>query len=123
MQSAYSAANLKWSLQVLEFLHENRIAHQDFTDGNTGMNVYGADDQIRFRKGLRNPGEVRYALYDFGHSLLYEELEEGIDIHSIKTERLIIFHHGASPDGPYNPFKADVAMLGGLLELRVRVRL
>lgn len=104
--------------QVLAFLHEHRIAHQDFIFQNTGINHFGNFNEVRLRKGLRNPAEVQYALYDFGHSILYPEY---VDIDNVETTRFIRFNHGESPQGPYNPFKADVAMLGGSLQRIVRV--
>ncbi|KAF8899593.1 hypothetical protein CPB84DRAFT_1780143 [Gymnopilus junonius] len=105
----------KAMLEVLEFLHEHHIAHGDLISQNIGMNVlYTRHD---FPKGLRNPGEVRYAVYDFDNTLLFPS---NVEKENIQVTRSIVFEFGPNPSGPYNPFKADVLQLGMTLQTRIR---
>ncbi|PPQ74573.1 hypothetical protein CVT26_007823 [Gymnopilus dilepis] len=104
-------------LEALDFLHEHRIAHQDLLDQNIGINAFGHDDELFQKNGFRNPDEVQYVLYDFGYSLLFPE---DADLASSKVTRYFRYLHGEGPGRSYNPFKADVAMLGYTLEIRVR---
>lgn len=72
---------------------------------------------------MRNPEEVRYALYDFGSAVAYPE---DSDIEEIQTTRFLNFYmHNIPPEsvnGSYNPFKADMAFVRTCLQRRVRVR-
>ncbi|KAG5649918.1 hypothetical protein H0H81_001489 [Sphagnurus paluster] len=102
--------------EALDFLHEQSIAHQDIFYKNTAINAFGSFDAFCSQPGLRNAGEVQYALYDFGHSLRYPR---GTDISTVSVNRFIRFHDGSTPDGPYNPFMVDVKMLGDMLNSTV----
>jgi hypothetical protein len=102
-------------------LHENRVAHCDFLEQNTGINVI-ADTTKRYKKGLRDTSLTRYAIYDFGYSLIYPyqtALEE------IKETRFLDYglRRLPTPAAPYNPFTEDVAFVGAILQRWVRVSL
>lgn len=104
--------------QALDFLHSHRIAHQDFSLGNVGMNLYRNSNYLRVATGVREPKDVRYTIYDFGYSLIYPM---DTDIDTVNTSRRLSYYHAPDPSGPYNPFKSDVAMMGGLLHGHVMV--
>lgn len=108
----YYLSQLSHNFQTLNYLHKHRVAHQDFSLGNLGMNLYAAPAHLRIATGVRDPQEVEYTVYDFGHSLLYP-LDANID--SVTTSRRLRYYHAPDPTGEYNPFKSDVAMMGGLL--------
>ncbi|KAF5330295.1 hypothetical protein D9619_005338 [Psilocybe cf. subviscida] len=99
-------------LEALDFLHTHRIVHRDIGRANTGMNVYGPFERLDAELGLRKAGEVEYIIYDFGNSLLYPA---DTDISNVKTTMRLRYYHALPPVGAYNPFKSDVAMMGGLL--------
>lgn len=107
-----SVSTESYNFQTLNYLHKHRVAHQDFSLGNLGMNLYAAPAHLRIATGVRDPQEVEYTVYDFGHSLLYP-LDANID--SVITSRRLRYYHAPDPTGEYNPFKSDVAMMGGLL--------
>lgn len=72
--------------------------------------------------GLRDRGEVRYTLIDFGMSVMYPEdsvIEDLVETQPLGFRR----RGGPAVEGPYNPFKADLALMGLVLQLRVRVGL
>lgn len=76
------------------------------------MNLYGTHTALYSAMGVRDPQEVEYTVYDFGHSLLYPP---ETDIANVKTSRRLRYYHAPDPIGEYNPFKSDIAMMGGLL--------
>ncbi|KAG6847884.1 hypothetical protein H0H93_005197 [Arthromyces matolae] len=57
-------------LEAFDFLHEHQIQHNDVLGQNAGINVIANYDAL-FLDGLRDPLVVRYALYDFGRSLIH----------------------------------------------------
>ncbi|KAG6834972.1 hypothetical protein H0H93_006006 [Arthromyces matolae] len=57
-------------LEAFDFLHEHRIEHNDVLAQNAGVNVI-TNNHAWYLEGLRDPLRVRYALYDFGHSLIH----------------------------------------------------
>lgn len=83
------------------------------------MNVYGTHDYLEVATGVRNPNDVKYVVYDFGYSLIYPM---DADINKVKSVRKLQYYHAPDPTPPYNPFKSDVAMMGGLLHGHVMVR-
>ncbi|KAF5330293.1 hypothetical protein D9619_005334 [Psilocybe cf. subviscida] len=99
-------------LEALEFLHEHRIAHLDIRMHNCGMNMFAGREASRASTVMRKPEDVRYIMYDFGYSSMYPA---DTDISSISDTRYLGFTHAPTPEGPYNPFKADVSMMAGLL--------
>lgn len=99
-------------LQALDFLHKHRIAHMDIRMHNCGMNMYAGTDARYATTLMRGSKDVQYILYDFGYSLLYPI---HTDISTVSLERFLGYTHAPSPTGSYNPFKADVTMMGGLL--------
>lgn len=106
-------------MKILDFLHSHRVAHQDFSLGNTGMNLYGTHICRQVATGVRDPQDVKYIVYDFGYSLIYPM---DTDIGKVETFRRLQYYHAPDPTPPYNPFKSDVAMMGGLLHGHVMVR-
>lgn len=84
------------------------------------MNMYADPDARYATTVMRKPDDVRYILYDFGYSLM---CDEDADISSVSDTRYLNFMHAPSPEGAYNPFKADVSMMAGLLFGYVAVRL
>lgn len=113
---AYKRLSLDWFLLQV-FVYKHRIVHHDFLAQNAGINVV----LHKFcYKGLRVPGEVQYALFDFGNSIMLPEESKIEEL--IETRPLNYAHRNAKyVEGPlsYNPFKADIAFLG--LELQGRV--
>lgn len=105
--------------QGFDFLHEHRIAHTDFLEQNTGINVL-VDTRGIYLMGLRDPSVTRYAIYDFGGSSIFPEDTVLEDVQS--TE---FFHFGLrgceTPPGPWNPFQVDILFLGTTLQRWVRV--
>ncbi|KAG6818999.1 hypothetical protein H0H93_016498 [Arthromyces matolae] len=57
-------------LEVFDFLHEHHIEHNDVLAQNAGVNVI-TNRYAWFLEGLRDSSRVRYALYDFGRSLIH----------------------------------------------------
>ncbi|KAG6834970.1 hypothetical protein H0H93_006004 [Arthromyces matolae] len=57
-------------LEAFDFLHEHKIEHNDVLAQNAGINVI-TNDNAWYLEGLRDPLRVRFALYDFGHSLIH----------------------------------------------------
>uniref|UniRef100_A0A8H7Y4K3 Protein kinase domain-containing protein n=1 Tax=Psilocybe cubensis TaxID=181762 RepID=A0A8H7Y4K3_PSICU len=108
-------------LQTFDFLHRNKIVHLDFVMQNTGMNVILQHRELFRRTGLRDPKEVRYALLDFGFSIAFPEDTIIEDVRMIRYNSWFVHY---IPDNwviyPYNPFKADLAMLASSLQLYVR---
>lgn len=106
--------------QVFVFLHNHRIVHHDFLTQNTGMNVIINTEDIFDAKGLRDPSDVKYTLLDFGNALMFPE--DCIIEDAIATRPLNYALRGVEVvEGPYNPFKADMAFLGLGLQATVRV--
>jgi hypothetical protein len=71
---------------------------------------------------MRDPSTARYAIYDFGYSLIYPYetvLEDVTETRFLNFELRDL----PIPDGPYNPFQEDIAFLGMTLQRWVRVRL
>ncbi|KAH9478695.1 hypothetical protein JR316_0009153 [Psilocybe cubensis] len=109
----------KVCLEAFVFLHRNRIVHLDFLGQNTSMNVILDDREPITQRGLRRPGEVRYALIDFGNAIVFPE--DTIIENVIATRPLNYWLRDLPKiDGAYNPFKADIAFLGAELEYKVR---
>lgn len=100
-------------------MHECRIAHTDFLEQNTGINIL-VDTDAEYPEGLRNPSVTHYAIYDFGASLIYPEDTVLEDVQSSG-----FFNFGLrgyeTPPGPWNPFQVDILFLGCALERWVRV--
>lgn len=71
-------------------------------------------------KGLRAAGEVRYTLYDFGASIAYPK--DAVIEDLVATRRLNFELRDLPPvKGSYNSFKADIALMPGALQAKVRV--
>ncbi|KAH9483619.1 hypothetical protein JR316_0003089 [Psilocybe cubensis] len=108
-------------LETFAFLHSNKIVHLDFMAQNTAMNVILQPLEYFRRTGLRDPNEVRYALIDFGISIAFPEDTVIEDLRMIRYNSWFIRN---IPDDsviyPYNPFKADVALLASVLQTYVR---
>lgn len=105
--------------QGVDFLHENRIAHCDFFEQNTGINIL-TDTRADRLKGMRDPMTTQYAIYDFGYSLIYPYetvLEDVTETRFMGFEKRGI----PAPPGPYNPFQADVVFVGVIIGRYVRV--
>lgn len=79
---------------------------------NCGMNMYAGLDARYATTVMRKQGDVLYIFYDFGYSVMYDA---ETDISSVSETRFVGFTHAPSPEGAYNPFKADVSMMAGLL--------
>uniref|UniRef100_A0A8H8CKR3 Protein kinase domain-containing protein n=1 Tax=Psilocybe cubensis TaxID=181762 RepID=A0A8H8CKR3_PSICU len=106
-------------LEMFVLLHKNKIVHLDFLCQNTSMNVILDDYELLKTKGLRRPGEVKYALIDFGNAVVYPE---DTVIKNVVATRPLNYWLRSLPEieGPYNPFKADIAFLGSQMEYKVR---
>ena len=103
-------------LQCFEFLHDNRIAHCDFIEQNTGMNVI-SDVNTWFMEGLRESETTEYTLFDFGHSVIYP-LETNIrDVWETRYFRV----PGEWPGPPRNPFQVDMFLVGRTMQRYLRV--
>lgn len=76
------------------------------------MNMYAGREASRASTIMRKPEDVRYIIYDFGYSSMYPA---GIDMCYASDTRYLGFTHAPTPEGAYNPFKADVSMMAGLL--------
>ncbi|KAH9483626.1 hypothetical protein JR316_0003096 [Psilocybe cubensis] len=112
----------KTVLETFDFLHRNKIVHFDCLAQNIGMNAVLETSESSRRTGLRNPKEVRYALFDFGAS---EVFPEDTIIEEARTSRRDPHFglHGVSFNTisfPYNPFRMDVAFMGTCLQTYVR---
>lgn len=96
------------------------MVHLDFLCQNTCMNVILDHRELMTTKGLRRPGEVRCALIDFGNAIAFPE--DSV-IENVIATRPINYWLRDLPkvEGPYNPFRADIAFLGAELEYKVRV--
>ncbi|KAF9457534.1 hypothetical protein BDZ94DRAFT_201523 [Collybia nuda] len=105
-------------LEGFGFLHEHRIAHVDFLERNTGINVL-VYTNAEYVKGLRNTSVTRYAIYDFGGSLIYPEDTILEDVHSNEFFNFRLRGY-ETPPGPWNPFQVDILFLGCVLECWVR---
>jgi len=102
-------------LEYFVFLHENRIAHCDFVPQNTGVNVI-VDVNRRFAEGFRDPVMTKYAVYDFGHSLIYPA---DTDIQDVRDTR---YYGRTDPfSETLNPFQLDMLLVGETLQAVVRV--
>ncbi|KIM36285.1 hypothetical protein M413DRAFT_449332 [Hebeloma cylindrosporum] len=108
--------------EAFEFLHEHRILHGDFSCQNSGYNAcvnFMKDSELR---QVRNPSETRYAIYDFGASIMFPKeisLEDAVDP---ECPRIGWRHRGFDiPTEPYNPFQYDMLSLGIALQRHVRV--
>ncbi|TFK33525.1 hypothetical protein BDQ12DRAFT_715773 [Crucibulum laeve] len=105
-------------LEGVDFLHEHRIAHCDLLEPNTGVNVL-APMHILYLKGICDPAVAKYAIYDFGQSVIYpyNTVLEDVTV----TKFLHFDLRGCpTPPGPHNPFHFDVLCLGVMLQNRVR---
>lgn len=69
---------------------------------------------------LRDPPDASYALYDFGASHIFPS-ETSLDDCKWDEDLNFRLHHMLTPEGSYNPFKADIGFTGGTLQRRVRV--
>ena len=76
------------------------------------MNMYAGLDARYTTTVMRKPEDVQYAIYDFGYSSMYPA---NTDMSSVSDTRYLGFTHAPTPEGAYNPFKADVSMMAGLL--------
>uniref|UniRef100_A0A8H7Y1E6 Protein kinase domain-containing protein n=1 Tax=Psilocybe cubensis TaxID=181762 RepID=A0A8H7Y1E6_PSICU len=112
----------KTVLETFDFLHRNRIVHLDCLPQNIGMNAVLESSETSRRTGLRDPKEVRYALFDFSASEVFPEdtiLEEA---HTSRRD-LNFALHDVPPETisyPFNPFRVDVAFMGTCLQTYVR---
>ncbi|KAG6829196.1 hypothetical protein H0H92_005397 [Tricholoma furcatifolium] len=104
--------------KAFEFLHENRIAHSDFLPQNCGSNVL-ADVRAYYLPNLRKPGEIRYALYDFGASYL---LPSDTDVNTAMIMPIYLNEEPGKHQHPlFNPFRHDIRRIGGVMGSYVRV--
>ncbi|KAG6915046.1 hypothetical protein DXG01_013712 [Tephrocybe rancida] len=104
--------------KVFEFLHENRIAHNDFISENCGVNVL-ADTRASYLSNMREPSEVRYAVYDFGASFI---LRPDADIETAMVMPLYVGEEPGKQQHPlFNPFHGDIEKVGRVLGRYVRV--
>ncbi|KAH9483631.1 hypothetical protein JR316_0003101 [Psilocybe cubensis] len=112
----------KTVLETFDFLHRNKVVHLDCLTQNIGMNAVLESSETSRRTGLRDPKEVRYALFDFGASEIFPE-DTNIEEARISRRDLNFGLHGVPPESvtfPYNPFRMDVAFMGNSLETYVR---
>lgn len=100
-------------------MHEHRIAHTDFLEQNTGINIL-VDTDAEYPKGLRDPSVTQYAIYDFGGSSIYPEDTVLEDVQSTDFFNFRLRGY-ETPPGPWNPFQVDILFLGCVLERWVRV--
>jgi hypothetical protein len=70
--------------------------------------------------GLRDPPDASYALYDFEASHIFSS-ETSLDDCKWDEDLNFRIHRMPTPEGSYNPFKADIGFTGAILQLRVRV--
>ncbi|KAJ3506461.1 hypothetical protein NLJ89_g6854 [Agrocybe chaxingu] len=105
-------------LEVFEFLHDNRIAHCDFIEKNTGLNAVVNCD-IDNVPGLRDPAVAKYALFDFGNCSIYPK---DTDITSVVETRHFNFYLRdlETEQDHWNPFEVDIIFLGAELQFLVR---
>ncbi|KAG6829188.1 hypothetical protein H0H92_005388 [Tricholoma furcatifolium] len=104
--------------KAFEFLHENRIAHNDFLEQNCGYNIL-ADVRACYLPNLRKPGDIRYALYDFGASYL---LPPGTDVNTAMIMPIYLNEEPGKHQHPlYNPFRHDIRRVGDIMGRYVRV--
>ena len=101
-------------------MHEHRIVHGDFLEQNSGINIQ-ADTRTWNLTGLRDLATTQYAIYDFDCSFIYPY--ETV-LESVRETRPLHFRLRClpPPSGPYNPFQADIAFVGMILQGWVRVR-
>ncbi|KAG6843242.1 hypothetical protein H0H93_001757, partial [Arthromyces matolae] len=92
---------------VFDFLHEHHIKHNDVLAQNAGVNVM-TNNYAWFLEGLRDPSEVRYAVYDFGHSVIHPTDENW----SAKEMKSV----GRMFDIPFRHLQAQVPSFGLLLD-------
>ncbi|KAF8149336.1 hypothetical protein B0H34DRAFT_733314 [Crassisporium funariophilum] len=95
-------------LETFDYLHENRIAHCDFLPQNLGINVIN-DRRCDFMLGMRYSSVVRYALYDFGFSLMYPHDTILEDVRDDREYNFSLRHLEAPSDPTVNPFQVDMA--------------
>jgi len=107
-------------LEVFEFLHEHRIVHRDCLAQNAGYNVCVEMYQGSDITGTRRPSEARYALYDFGASLLYAKDTPLETTHPGWKDWGWRIRGVHAPSHPYSPFQFDVWCLGLVLQRYVR---
>lgn len=96
-------------------MHENLVAHCDLGLHNAAINLLGDERHIGAVPHLRDTSVVRYAIYDFGHSLIYPP---GTPSHMMRDARPDPF---ATSLEPRDPFAFDVHCLGGLLRRLLKV--
>ncbi|KAH9483623.1 hypothetical protein JR316_0003093 [Psilocybe cubensis] len=104
-------------LEAFGFLHRNRIVHLDCLAQNMGMNAVMTTAEIYRRTGVRDPKEVRYALFDFDAAVIFPEdtvIEEARMDHVLSFDRHWV--PAESITYPYNPFRVDVAFMGTCLQ-------
>jgi hypothetical protein len=87
---------------------------------NDTLLILLTDTRVYDLKGMRDPTTTRYAIYDFGHSLMYPYETVLEDVTETRFMNFVIRGLPAPP-GPYNPFQADVAFLGKILQRYVRI--
>ncbi|KAF9041531.1 hypothetical protein BJ165DRAFT_1489558 [Panaeolus papilionaceus] len=104
----------------LDFLHDNRIAHMDLHSDNTAINTIVPKNTYN-AKGLRDPGVTRYAVFDFGASVVYPYETPLESATHVADNYNWGFHGLPSLTGPFNPFQADVGALGTMMEIQLRV--
>ncbi|KAH9483633.1 hypothetical protein JR316_0003103 [Psilocybe cubensis] len=108
----------KTVLETFDFLHRNKIVHLDCLPQNIGMNAVMASSETSRRTGLRDPKEVRYALFDFGGSVSFPE-DTVIEQARMSRRDLNFDLHGVPSESvsyPYNPFRMDIAFMGTCLQ-------
>lgn len=108
-------------IQAFDYLHENRIVHYDFLEQNMGMNLVVEFIHSHSLKDVRNRATIKYALIDFGHSMHYP-LDTAIE--DVRETRFFGFSMRGlpRPEGPYNPFQAEMLSVADVLQRQVRVR-
>jgi len=109
------------NIQAFDYLHENRIVHYDFLEQNMGMNLVVEFIHSHTLKDVRDRAIIKYALIDFGHSMSYP-LDTVIE--DVRETRFFGFSMRGlpQPEGPYNPFQAEMLSVGDVLQREVRVR-
>ncbi|PPQ72580.1 hypothetical protein CVT24_005089 [Panaeolus cyanescens] len=103
-------------LDFVDFLHEHRIVHRDLDSQNMAMNVVN-NENWDYSTGNHDPKHARYAVIDFGFSLIYP-YETKLD--SVTTTLRYGWETG-EVQPPRNPFKLEAYRVVERLQFNVRV--
>jgi len=84
-----------------------------------GMNLVVEFIHSHTLKNVRDRATIKYALIDFGHSMSYP-LDTVIE--DVRETRFFGFSMRGlpQPEGPYNPFQAEMLSVGDVLQREVR---